>query len=95
MECKNADFPDTVRKLVHIKQEHEPILRRVVSDRGMDSGTREALVEHLLEEESGLVDRLASLAGANSAGNNLGATEAAPAVGQRPWTVGPLRGLNG
>jgi hypothetical protein len=76
-----------IRNLATLKPEHQQLLRTLLADSGMGSGTLETLVEHLLEEED---PRLTQTLARVKAG--LSTVEVASGAASRPGsTVGSLR----
>jgi hypothetical protein len=76
-----------VRNLTALKPEHQDLLRTLLADPGMGSGTLETLVEHLLEEED---PRLLRALARVKAG--LATVEVASDASKRPGvTVGGMR----
>ena len=49
-------------RIAHLRQEHSPLLERIVADRGMSEEVRSALVEHLKAEEQEIVEQIRRVA---------------------------------
>jgi hypothetical protein len=75
-----------LQKLVATRAEHKRILQTILADGGMALGTRQALIEHLLQEEDEQLARLTGLTGGGGSPVAGVADASAPAL-----TVGSLR----
>jgi hypothetical protein len=76
-----ADLTLLVQQMRHLKQEHRELLGLIAADPDMAPETRKALLDHLMQEEDELVEKIAAAASAAS--------------GERParLTVGSLRAV--